>query len=146
MNPNLLKKLDGYDYSDYNLKELSQHKDWNNVIKKLNPIILELNPDMLSYCQSKISKNICEGENIEINKPIRNYSNIDLITANYFYNKGIDVFNESDPFFNDICYTYTTNKSTDATLDDRKKTYYQNITFCENNYKFININYKSKNV
>ena len=55
MNPNLLQKLDGYDYSDYNLKELSQHKDWNNVIKKLNPIISEMDPDMLSYCQDKIS-------------------------------------------------------------------------------------------
>ena len=55
MNPNLLKKLDGYDYSDYNLKELSQHKDWNNVIKKINPIICEMDADMLSYCQDKIS-------------------------------------------------------------------------------------------
>ena len=55
MNPNLLQKLDGYDYSDYNLKELSQHKDWNNVIKKLNPIICEMDPDMLGYCQDKIS-------------------------------------------------------------------------------------------
>jgi hypothetical protein len=55
MNPNLLQKLDGYDYSDYNLKELSQHKDWNNIIKKLNPIICEMDPDMLSYCQDKIS-------------------------------------------------------------------------------------------
>ena len=55
MNPNLLQKLDGYDYSDYNLKELSRHKDWNNVIKKINPIISEMDPDMLSYCQDKIS-------------------------------------------------------------------------------------------
>ena len=55
MNPNLLQKLDGYDYSDYNLKELSHHKDWNNVIKKINPIISEMDPDMLSYCQDKIS-------------------------------------------------------------------------------------------
>ena len=55
MNPNLLQKLDGYDYSEYNLKELSQHKDWNNVIKKINPIISEMDTDMLSYCQDKIS-------------------------------------------------------------------------------------------
>ena len=55
MSSNLIQKLGDIDFSDYNLKSLTENKEWNNVIKKIHPIIAEMNPDMLSYCQDKIS-------------------------------------------------------------------------------------------
>ena len=55
MNPNLQQKLDGYDYSDQNLKQLSQNKDWNNVIKKITPVACEMDPDMYQTCVEILS-------------------------------------------------------------------------------------------
>ena len=45
MNPNLLKKLDGYDYSDYNLKKLPQDYKEDEFMEKmfLNNIDQEYN-------------------------------------------------------------------------------------------------------
>ena len=45
--------------------------------------------------------------------------------------QGIDIFNPEDPFFNDICYPYTTNSSTDIPLKDRRKDIFQNVSLCD---------------
>ncbi len=37
----------------HNLKELVDNKDYNNVIKKIYPIICEMEPKSFSYCQDK---------------------------------------------------------------------------------------------
>ena len=56
MSSNLTAKLGDLDYSDYNLKELVENKEYNNVIKKIHPIICEIiDVDLFSYCQDKIS-------------------------------------------------------------------------------------------
>ena len=55
MSSNLINKLNEMDISDMKLKEMIQNKEWKDVIKKIEVIIAEMNPDMLSYCQDKIS-------------------------------------------------------------------------------------------
>ena len=55
MSSNLINKLNGMDISDMKLKDMIQNKEWKDVIKKIEVIIAEMNPDMLSYCQDKIS-------------------------------------------------------------------------------------------
>lgn len=55
MSSDLSRRLNGMDLSDMNLKELIQKKEWKDVVKKIEVVIAEMNPDMLSYCQDKIS-------------------------------------------------------------------------------------------
>lgn len=55
MSSDLSRRLNGMDLSDMNLKELIQKKEWKDVVKKIEVVIAEINPDMLSYCQDKIS-------------------------------------------------------------------------------------------
>ena len=57
--------LNGMDISDMKLKEMIQNKEWKDVIKKIEVIIAEMNPDMLSYCQDKISNIYDKYLNIE---------------------------------------------------------------------------------
>ena len=45
--------------------------------------------------------------------------------------QGIDIFNPDDPFFNDICYPYTTKSNTDIPLKDRRKDIFQNVSLCD---------------
>ena len=81
--------------------------------------------------ETKVSKSICNGDDIYIFTLIRNYDQIDLNSVSNFNDQRINIFNnKDDSFFNEICYTYTTNTSTDTTLNNRQETYYQNISFC----------------
>ena len=65
MSSNLINKLNGIDISDMKLKDMIQAKEWKDVIKKIEVIISEMNPDMLSYCQDKISNIYDKYLNIE---------------------------------------------------------------------------------
>ena len=57
--------MNGIDISDMKLKDMIQAKEWKDVIKKIEVIISEMNPDMLSYCQDKISNIYDKYLNIE---------------------------------------------------------------------------------
>ena len=50
-----------------------------------------------------------------------------------YIKQGIDIFNSSNPFFNDVCYTFTTPEGTDLFLQDRKEKYFINDPLCESN-------------
>ena len=51
----------------------------------------------------------------------------------------IDVSNKSDPFFNDICFLFTTDVGTDMTIQDRRNEYYVSKSLCEDNCTTIKI-------
>ena len=56
--------------------------------------------------------------------------------------KSIDVFDSSDPFYNDICFTFSSEiNGEDVTLKDKRKEYYVNITFCESNCEYSHFDY-----
>ena len=53
-------------------------------------------------------------------------------------NENIDVLNSSSGYYNDLCYTVTTESGTDITLDDRKKEFIDgNKTICQDDCDFF---------
>ena len=73
---------------------------------------------------------VCNNSNIKIFYGIKDNSNLDISILNSFKDSGVDVFNISDEFFNDVCYPYSENGN-DLILEDRIKDIYQNFTLCE---------------
>ena len=67
----------------------------------------------------RLSDLSCENEQITLMKYIGDLPYIDLYKAKDLFQNGIDFFNESEPFFNDICYPFTYNTSSDFALVDR---------------------------
>ena len=55
-----------------------------------------------------------------------------------FDEKKIDLFNILDPFFQDICYRFTSDDGTDILLDDRISTYYISNDFCSDSENIYN--------
>ena len=51
-------------------------------------------------------------------------------------NENFNFFDQSNSFYNDICYTYDFDKDIDMTIKDRILEYYIEIPFCENNCSF----------
>ena len=54
---------------------------------------------------------------------------------------GIDVFNASSEFFNDLCYEYDNNDGKDITIEDRRTDIYQNISFCKEGCTYVGVDY-----
>ena len=62
---------------------------------------------------------------------------LDLEKFKYFKNKGIDIFQLEDDFFNDVCYPYSDeNSDSDMILKDRVSDIYQNYSLCEKDCKY----------
>ena len=56
-------------------------------------------------------------------------------------------YDPSNPFYNDICSTYTTDNGTDISLDDRKNEFINNnMSLCEDGCKYTNYDSRTKKV
>ena len=77
-------------------------------------------------------------DNSTVNKRNKDYlvENVKKMSLDY---PSIDLSNISDPFYNDICFLFTTEVNTDMSLKDRREEYYVNISLCENNCSIITI-------
>ena len=91
--------------------------------------------------KERLDLSYCENINLKINYTIKNSSSLDIEKISEFSDKGIDVFNINDDFFNDICFPYGESNS-DLTLEDRKNEIYENYSMCDNNceYEKIDVN------
>ena len=78
------------------------------------------NPLNLEY----LNLSVCEGSKISISSPV-NLDSTTLALYESLKESGYDLFDENDPFYTDICSTYTTENGTDMTLSDRKTEIYE---------------------
>ena len=89
-----------------------------------------------------LNTDVCSVINIDISYPL---SDIDLTKGEFLINQGIDIYNISDPFYNDVCFIYAEN-GTDFTLNQRRELIYENISFCEENCNYEGIDYNISKV
>ena len=79
-----------------------------------------------------VNLSLCEGQKGTIKYTLVPLSlGIDIETVKQMAAQNIDIFNPDDPFFNDICYPYTTKSNTDIPLKDRRKDIFQNVSLCD---------------
>ena len=77
----------------------------------------------------KLNLSICQNEKITISFPV-------------IINDNIDKYNPRSGYYNDICYTTTSESGTDISLSDRKEEFINNnMTLCEENCTFIKYDY-----
>ena len=80
----------------------------------------------------KLNLSYCDTTKIDISIPIQ-------LTGN------LDKYNSSSKYYNDICYTSTSDSGTDITLEDRKKEFINNNkTVCQENCIFSEYNYTTQ--
>ncbi len=108
----------------------------NSSVNYINYYVYHINGTQLDM-------NICynNNNNITITKPIINQNLINFETAEFLSKSHIDSFDPTDNFFNDICFPFTNENNTDVIIKDRRNDYYQNISFCEKNCYFQQINF-----
>ena len=95
--------------------------------------------DLTPFEDSTINKKL-ELTYVLHNKTInQSLMNLDMIMES----KGIDIYNKEDPFYNDICFLFTSNYSRDVTIEDRRAYYYPQTSFCENNCTLITLDFEN---
>ena len=81
----------------------------------------------------KLNLTVCKDSKIDLSIPI-------VIT------ESLDKVNQSSGYYNDICYTYTSEDGTDISLSDRKEEFINNnLTVCEEDCDFINYDNELEN-
>ena len=85
--------------------------------------------------------NLCSNEKIKISIPLTEENGGDINLAKEMAEEGIDIYDINHPFFNDICFPFTSNEGEDVSLDDRIDKYYQNVSLCENDCEYKGVDY-----
>ena len=127
------------DYYQYTLNDLIIVKiDLINELNTINNVEYKIYDKNLN----EINLTICSNLVSEIKYPIKNGESIKFETAKELSEKGIDIYNKNDCFFNDICcYSKIDGKS--YTLEGRNE-FFINVTLCENNCEYIGIDYENQ--
>ena len=108
-------------------------KEETLIIFKIEKIIKGLKIPLIEYeiFSSKIKKKInldyCKKAGVNINI----YIPININESNLFK------YDPNNSFYNDICYTYTTENGTDISLFDRKNEYNNNMLLCTINCQYF---------
>ena len=89
--------------------------------------------------KNKLNLSICTDSKVNINYEINDPSVLDKNLISSFSDKGIDILDSKNEFFNDICFSYNEN-NTDVILSDRISNIYQNYSLCGLNCLYENIN------
>ena len=55
---------------------------------------------------------------------------------------GVDVFDETDEFFNNICHEYDNKDGIDIIIDDRRSDVYKNVSFCTQGCSYSGMDYE----
>ena len=104
---------------------------------ELNNTVNEILVNQIEY-QAYDDKNkilnlsICNTSYIKTYYSFKNDTEDKIALINYFKEKGIDILDINDNFFNDICIPYA-DSDNDLTLKDRIENIYKNYTLCEKN-------------
>ena len=111
------------------------------IEKKSNKALTNQVEYEVYYNNKKLNLSVCENDDIEINYEISKSSLLNIELISKFSGIGIDILNNNDEFFNDICYPYSENNS-DVILRDRISNFYQNYSICDENcdYEKIDLN------
>ena len=89
----------------------------------------------------KLDLSVCK-EDIKVMKYIGDVEELDIESAMGLADQGIDVFNASDSFFNDICQDYNNTDGKDLVIKDRRSDIYQNVSFCQKGCAYDGMNYE----
>ena len=89
---------------------------------------------------NEIDLSVCK-KDIKVMKYIGDVKELNIDSAKSLSEQGIDIFNASNGFFNDICHLYISIDGKDIILNDRRANIYQNATFCQKGCTYLGMNY-----
>ena len=133
---------------NYIIIGLIEHKNENIPINFINYFFFIYNDN---YNIFSLLKNLNVTSNkIDVTYPLYNFENqeidkkystnlIDTIKKLHSFDSDIIFYDKDNKIFNDICYTFSSNKYSDMTIEDRINEYLIQLSLCENNCTLIEL-------
>ena len=122
-------------------------KDEYNISKNDSLYILMVDKleDYIHKIEYEVYYNFSLNNLTKLNLTSCNGIRINILFPKDIPKNEIDKYNKSSRFYNDICYTLTSESGTDISLNDRKNDYkLNNLSICEEDCDFSYYNEKSK--
>ena len=88
----------------------------------------------------KLNLSVCK-TGIKILKYLGDVEELNINSAKNYADIGIDIFNASSDYFNNICFQYKNDDGKDIVVNDRRKDIYQNVSFCQDGCMYKGMNY-----
>ena len=128
--------------SEENLIVLNLESKNNNSDISENSFNLGKNIQIEIYDNSgrKLDLSVCK-EGIKLFMNLEDVEDLNIETSKKYSQQGIDVFNPTDNFFNDLCHKYDNIDGIDIIIDDRRNDIYQNATFCQSGCVYNGVDY-----
>ena len=117
----------------------SNKNESNNNDKSFN-LGKNIQLEVYDFSERKLDLSVCK-EDIKVMKYIGDVKELNIESAMSLADKGVDVFNAKDAFFNDICHPFENADGIDIIINDRRSDIYQNATFCEDGCTYTGMNY-----
>ena len=114
----------------------SDNNDNSNNLAKYNQL------DVFDFSGRKLNLSVCN-EEIKVIKYIGDIvEELNFEEASSLAEWGIDIYNASSEFFNDLCYEYESSDGRDITMEDRRNDVYQNLSLCQDGCSYGGIDYE----
>ena len=140
LTSNMEHKIKNISYIDFGECETKLKKQNNIDYLLIVKFDAKLNNSSLTNVQYKVydpltkrelDLSICSNDKINIDIPMILVGESRDLYQN-FSSLGYDILNTNDPFYNDICTTFSSSEYTDVILSDRRRAYYnENLILCE---------------
>ena len=121
---------------DYNDKNITLEKSNDNQISLGKQSQVEI----YDVSGRKLDLSVCK-EGIKLLKYIGDVEEINVNSAKNYADSGIDIFNTSSDFFNNLCFQYDNKDGKDIIVNDRRTDIYKNVSFCQNGCIYKGMNY-----
>ena len=137
------KNISYIDFGECETKLKQKYKIDYLLIIKFDAKLNENSPINVQYkvydpkTKIELDLSICSDDKITIDIPMQLVGNSLYLYQN-LTSLGYDILNINDPFYNDICTTFSSEDNTDIILSDRRRAYYnENIILCDNGCEYI---------
>ena len=130
----------------YNLSDSSPLLIFKIDLETNNTITNQVEYSVFDMDGNPLDLRFCKESEITISIPIKNTSEINVSLAEDLASYGYDIYNSNDAFYTDVCTPFTSEDNTDIPLEERKKAFYQNYSFCESGCEYNGINLATNKV
>ena len=109
-----------------------------DIVTNESSLVNEVKYSVFDIRGNKLDLSVCDSIGVNVSVPIKESSGVNITKMSELTEEGINVFNKSDPFFNDICIPYDSDDSAGLPFSKRKDLYVSS-TVCSIGCELVSI-------
>ena len=109
-----------------------------DIVTNESSLVNEVKYSVFDIRGNPLDLSVCDDVGVNVSVPIKESSEVNITKMSELTDEGINIFNKSDPFFNDICVPYDSDDSAGLPFSKRKDLY-MSSTVCSIGCELVSI-------